>query len=107
MMSFFKKHKMELGLGVVVVLAVWAYFVYFGGSSAPLTASSEADSVSSDLLVTLNSLHTIKLDDKLFSNADFISLTDFGVSIPQQASGRRNPFAPVGQGNLSTTTQSQ
>lgn len=76
---------------------LYVYFTYFSGSTAPLTASSVDQSVSGDLLVTLNSLHTIKLDNSIFGDPVFASLSDFGVSIPAQDAGRRNPFAPIGK----------
>ena len=96
-MDFLKKNKMTLAGGVVFVLAIYAYFTYFGGSSAPLTASNPSSSISGDLLVTLGSLHTIRLDNSIFSNPVFVSLSDFGTTLPDQPSGRRNPFAPVGK----------
>lgn len=102
-MDFLKKNKTTIGGIVVLALAVYVYFIYFGGSTAPLTASSP-DSISGDLLVTLGSLHTIKLDNTIFTDPTFVSLSDFGVTLPMLPAGRRNPFAAVGQGNLSTTT---
>jgi hypothetical protein len=104
MFTFFKNNKMTLGGGVALLLLVWVYFTYFGGGGTEPLSSPDTTAISGDLLVTLGSLHTIKLDNSLFSDPVFVSLSDFGVSLPPQAAGRRNPFAPVGQGNLSTTT---
>ena len=96
-MDFLKKNKTTIGGGAALLLVVYVYFTYFSGGSAPLTALSSDQAGSGELLVTLNSLGTINLDDKIFTNPVFVSLSDFGVSIPPQQSGRRNPFAPIDQ----------
>jgi len=101
-MNFLKKNKTPILGGAAVLALLWVYLTYFSGSSAPLVATSEIN-VSGDLLVTLNSLHTIRLDASLFSDPSFASLSDFGVAIPPQDAGRRNPFSPVGK----TSTPSQ
>jgi hypothetical protein len=97
-MDFLKQNKMPIGLGVLLLLGAVVYFMYFSGSSAPasLTTSSPDAALSQNLLVTLQNLHTIKLDNTIFSQPAFQSLTDFGVVIPKQEPGRRNPFAPLG-----------
>jgi hypothetical protein len=102
-MDFIKKNKATLGGGIILVAAVYVYFTYFSGSSsAPLTAQSP---VGSDVLATLGNLHSIRLDNGIFTDPVFVTLSDFGVTLPPQDAGRRNPFAPVGKGgSLSTTT---
>src|SRR6185436_12968398 len=106
MMNFFNKNKMAIGGGIGVLLLIYVYFAYFsGGSSATLTASDSGSPLSTDILVTLQSVHSIKLDNSIFSDPVFLSLSDFGVTIPAQNVGRRNPFAPIGaDGIVSTTT---
>jgi hypothetical protein len=101
-MDFLKKNMTSIGGVVILILAVYVYFTYFGTSSAPLTASDNA--VSGNLLATLGSLHTIKLDNSIFTNPVFVSLSDFGTTIPPQSSGRGNPFAPIGQGGAVGTS---
>ena len=103
-MDFLKKNKMSIGGAIVFILAIYVYFAFFSSSTAPLTATDASSSVSSDLLVTLNSLHTIKLDNTIFTDPLFVSLSDFGVTIPPQQSGRGNPFAPLGKGGAVSTT---
>jgi hypothetical protein len=96
-MDFLTKNKTTiLGL-VALIFVVWGYFTFFGGSSsAPLTAVPSDSAISGSLLTTLNSLHTIKLDNSFFSDPIFLSLSDFGTTLPEQPAGRGNPFAPVG-----------
>jgi hypothetical protein len=96
-MNLITKNKGLWGGVVLVVLLVGGYFMFFqGGSGAPTLSSSDQNSVvSQNLLATLQSLHTIKLDDSIFSNPVFVSLQDFGVTIPPENVGRRNPFLPL------------
>jgi hypothetical protein len=94
------KDKKTLIYGAILaILLIVAYFVMFagGGEGDVVTVASEdpTSAVSEDLLKTLNSLNVIKLDETLFADPSFVSLSDFGVIIPAQPIGRRNPFAPL------------
>ncbi len=72
---------------------------YFSGPASPTLSSTDSSVVlSQNLLVTLQNLHTIKLDNSIFSNPAFQSLSDFGVAIPAENVGRRNPFEPAAGG---------
>jgi len=96
-MDFIKKNATPILGGIILLCGIYVYTTYFsGGSSGTLTASSDANSTTQQLLVTLQNLHTIKLDDSIFSNPAFQSLNDFGVTLPQGTYGRRDPFLPVG-----------
>ncbi|HVV38917.1 MAG TPA: hypothetical protein VHD31_01165 [Candidatus Paceibacterota bacterium] len=95
-MQFLKDNKMYVGLIILALLGVWAYFTFFGGSGPSATVTvDETSPLSQDVLVTLSNLHTIKLDSTIFSDPVFSSLTDYGVAIPPENVGRRNPFAPL------------
>ena len=98
-MQFFKNNKTSVYGGLFVIAAVIVYFMFFSGNSddALLTTTAEdpTSQVSRDLLVTLSSLNVIRLDETLFKDPVFVSLSDFGVIIPLQPVGRRNPFAPL------------
>lgn len=96
MMNFIKTNKVLLGGIAVICGAVFLYYSYAGSAAPLLTSATETSPVSQELLVTLGSLRTIQLDPSLFSDPVFLSLSDFGVTIPPQQAGRRNPFAPVG-----------
>lgn len=99
-MDFLKQNMVPIVAGILLLGGIYVYMAYFSNtSSATLTASDSSAALSQNLLVTLQNLHTIKLDDSIFSEPAFQSLTDFGVVIPQQTPGRSNPFAPlVGSG---------
>jgi short subunit fatty acids transporter len=89
------KNKMVLGLVAAAACAGLLYWWWGGSSAEPLLNAEPSSPLSSDLLATLGSLNTITLDETIFSDETFRSLTDFGVTIPPQAIGRRNPFAPL------------
>ena len=98
-MDFLKQNKVAVLAGVIVILLGYVYFTYFASSTAPiLTSSDQSVTLSQNLLVTLQNLHTIKLDSSIFSDPAFLSLSDFGVTIPTENVGRRNPFAPSASG---------
>lgn len=95
-MQFIKDNKKYILFIVLAALGYWAYTLYSGGSAPEeLLSSGEESPISQDLLVTLSSLHTIRLDAGIFTDPVFVSLSDFGVQIPAEAVGRRNPFAPL------------
>lgn len=104
-MDFLKKNKMAIGGGIVLLLGGYIYFMYFsGGSSTPALTSDTTSAISQNLLVTLQNLHTIKLDNTIFTDPIFVSLTDFGVTIPPESVGRRNPFLPLASTGSSNTS---
>lgn len=97
MMQFIKQNLLAIGGAALVAVALFVYWTYFGSSSAPLLSQTNAASpVSKQLLLTLSNLHTLKLDQSVFTDPTFVSLNDFGVQIPPQSVGRGDPFAPLG-----------
>ena len=94
-MDFLKKNKLAVGVLIIGVMGFYLYSISGGGSSAVLTETQTV--VGADRLATLESVPGIRLDSRVFENPSFKSLSDFGVKIPPQESGRRNPFAPVGR----------
>ena len=90
-----------IALLVMAVLGVAAYF-YAGRarvseeSLTSVAASDQVAAVDGDLLKTLGQLKKLKLDDSIFSDKVWLSLADFGQTLAPQASGRANPFAPLG-----------
>lgn len=102
-MDFIKQNKLLAAGALVAVLAVVYYFFFTTPSTPPLTETNIDSPVSQELLVTLSNLRSIDLSGAIFSDPVFVSLTDFGVTIPLEPVGRRNPFAPfVGSVNQNT-----
>ena len=85
------------GVGAVLVLTLAYYLWTSAENSALLTTNDGTSPPSQEILLTLGQLPTIRLDPAILTDPVFASLTDFGVTIPPQNAGRRNPFAPVGK----------
>ncbi len=84
---------------MVLLVLGYIYMAYFSGPPTPTLSASDPTAVlSQNLLVTLQNLHTIKLDNGIFGDPAFQSLSDFGVAIPAENVGRRNPFEAVAGG---------
>ena len=97
-MQFIKDNKMYIGLIILALAGVWVYFTYFSGGSAAsgtVLTTDNTSPLSKDVISTLSSLNTIKLDSTIFTDPVFTSLTDYGVAIPAESAGRHNPFAPL------------
>ena len=88
--------------GGIFILLVIGYAVFFGGTSA--TAVGGQNAVGAQFLTTLLNLRNIKLDDSIFTDASFVSLQDFELTlIPETNPGRMNPFSPLGVDASSST----
>jgi len=92
------KNKKLMGALAVAVVAALGYYWWSSSATTPLLSSSGdgTSPLSQEILATLGQLGSIKLDPAIFSDPVLVSLTDFGVTLPPQTAGRRNPFAPVG-----------
>lgn len=73
-----------------------------------VTENVAADSVDARYIYNiLQQMAQVTLDDSVFSNSTFRNLKDNTASFSPQASGRNNPFAPVGNDSSSQpSTQS-
>jgi len=96
-MDILKNKFVAGGIGLVLILTLVYYVWTSSENSAILTTNDGTSPLSQEILLTLGQLHTIRLDPAIFTDPVFASLTDFGVTIPPQNAGRRNPFAPVGK----------
>ena len=106
-MQFIKTHPFISSIALLAVLVLGYYQLSGGQGGAALTSSADSavTPASQELLVTLANLNTIKLDATVFNDPAFASLTDFGVTIPPQPAGRRNPFlSTTGSAQTSSTT---
>lgn len=96
-MDILKNKLVQGGIAAVLLLTLVYYVWTSAENSAVLTSSEGTSPLSQEILTTLGQLRTIRLDPAVFTDPVFISLTDFGVTIPPQQPYRRNPFAPVGK----------
>ncbi len=97
MSGLLKNSKVLTGAMVVLLLGVGYWYWSSTGSAPQGTVTQVTSPASQELLMMLGSLHSLTLDPSIFSDPLFTSLSDFGVTIPSQPTGRRNPFAPPGQ----------
>jgi hypothetical protein len=104
-MNFLKQNIVPIVVGTLLLVGIFVYLTFFAGSSSPaaLTSGDNQVVLSQSVLQALQNLHTIKLDNSIFSEPAYQSLTDFGVVIPPEAIGRRNPFEPVTGVSLGTS----
>ena len=106
-MPFLKQNKLLIAAAFVGLCAALYYFVFAAGTSTPPLTETEVGNetlVTQELLVTLSNLRSIELNNSIFTDPVFASLTDFGVVIPQEPVGRRNPFVPYAGGVQTTSS---
>jgi len=94
-----KKSK-TLIIVVAVIIAVFVgYSLFFTGNADDLATLSPQDinqnQTGNDLLIIFAELSALNLDPAILQNPVFISLQDFSQEIPNEPSGRANPFAPI------------
>jgi hypothetical protein len=101
MIEFIKSNKLLVATLLLIMCGLVLYKVFFlsNDSTPVLTSTTEEGDIASspasqNLLAVLSSLRTVPLDNTIFSDPTFVSLTDFGVEIPPEPAGRDNPFAP-------------
>jgi hypothetical protein len=63
-------------------------------TAGTLSLDTSSSIIAAKFTKQINILSRVTLDDRLFQNPLFISLEDWSRPIPQEASGRVNPFAP-------------
>jgi hypothetical protein len=101
------KYKNLIILGGVVIVG-GVVFVTMSGGNAALTGAppqdSESAQIEQELINELLQLQAIELNNAIFNNALFLSLTDFSKPLEEERVGRNNPFAPVGAAAAATTT---
>jgi hypothetical protein len=87
---------------IAVIVALLAYRFFFVGPPEPLLEgqANRSQTVGRELLALLNTLRSLSLDGDVFERPEFASLIDFSVPISPNPLGRRNPFAPIGVGNV-------
>lgn len=96
MLTFLKENMVFSIIALVAVLGGGYYFLFRQTSAGPALTSSEIATPESQLILQqLASLQGIHLDDAVFKDPVFLSLTDFGVVLKSEPVGRRNPFQPI------------
>lgn len=99
MMNFFKQYQTVVVFLVVVGLIYSAYQFFFGTTNEQALSVTNVQAVGSvadqELIALLLELKGIRLDNAIFTDQNFVSLTDFSKDLVQEPVGRTNPFAPI------------
>lgn len=96
-MKTLTKNKGILAIVAIFILVISIYNFFFKSEAIPIPSELSASSIGEDLIKIRSELQAVTLDQSLFSSPRYLELTDFSVAIPQQATGRPNPFNIIGQ----------
>ena len=81
----------------VFVVVIFLYNTFFKPETITVPSELAASSIGNDLLKMHDELQRVSFDQSIFSSPSYLLLTDFSVDIPQQITGRPNPFNIIGQ----------
>ena len=90
---------------ILIIFAIVALMVLAASASAQeegalITTSggsgldTEAGLIAAKFIKQISILNKVKIDDSIFSDPTFMTLSDWSRPIPDEAAGRVNPFAP-------------
>ena len=94
------KNSIILVICVIIVLGGGLYYFFFFNSSsgAALQATpTEASDAELSFIALVSKLDPITFDTTLLSDPRFLSRTDIRTIIVPEATGRKDPFAPIGK----------
>lgn len=91
--------KIILVVVFLVLLIAGLYFFFFRPSDPQLVIDEfgnpvEAQVIGQDLIDLLAELEKVEFDQSLFTREAFVNLSDFSMPLPDEPSGRSNPFRP-------------
>lgn len=85
-------------LGILIIGGI-GYYLYIQNANIALdtisATSNEASREASEFLSRLNELKSMNLDDSLFNDSRFRSLSIFEIPVVPVSVGRENPFSDV------------
>lgn len=74
------------------------YFSSGSGGTTPLSASAPGSVAEEQFIALVSQLGSVSFDTSIFSDPRFIALVDLATPLAPEASGRTDPFAPIGGG---------
>ncbi len=84
--------------GIVFAGAVYYYFFFNRDTGASVeTSNTQASEAEISFITLLGKIDPITFDTSIFSNPRFLRLQDIRTAIIPEPSGRKDPFAPIGQ----------
>ncbi|MEX2013975.1 MAG: hypothetical protein WD896_01315 [Parcubacteria group bacterium] len=96
-MEIFAKNKGILGVVAIFIVAMFIYNSFFKSDNSALSSELRASSIGDDLLQIRAELQAVTFNRAIFTSAGYLLLNDFSVSIPEQTTGRSNPFDIIGR----------
>jgi len=96
-MEMLKQNKGILVTIGIFIVVIFLYKIFFQSENVTIPSELSASSIGDDLLKIREELQTVTLDQSVFSFPGYLLLVDFSTSIPQQTTGRSNPFDIIGR----------
>lgn len=95
-----KNSKKTLIITIIAVVVLAIVYFYFSGGAVTPDATSTLQSQSATVAGTrvfslLNQIKSLHIDTTIFDRAEYKTLVDYSVDIPELPVGRPNPFAPI------------
>ena len=81
----------------IFIIVMFLYSLFFKSETTLVPDELSASNIGNDLLKMHRELQGVAFDQTLFSSPGYLGLTDFSVSIPEQTTGRPNPFDVIGR----------
>jgi len=96
-MNMIKQNKGTLIAIIIFIVAMFVYKLFFKSEAITIPSELPASSIGDDLIKIRGELQAVTLDRAIFSSPGYLLLTDFSTAIPQQPTGRPNPFDIIGR----------
>lgn len=83
---------------VLLIIAFFAYAFFIKTDTSPdtLTSTESSTGNAEEVNSLLASLRAVSLSSGIFTNKDFVALSNFNLTLVPFPAGRNNPFAPIG-----------
>ncbi|MDO8729303.1 MAG: hypothetical protein Q7K26_05480 [bacterium] len=96
-MNMIKQNKGTLAAIVIFIVVMFLYKLFFKSENIAIPSELSASSIGEDIIKIRGELQAVTLDQSVFSSHGYLLLTDFSTAIPQQITGRPNPFNIIGR----------
>ena len=102
-MNILTRYQNFIFIGIALIVAFGLYAYFFTGDEEPVlkeeAVATLKNPVDQELIALLLELRGITLDESIFADPVFASLTDFSPALVPEPTGRVNPLAPMVTGS--------
>ncbi|KKW01838.1 MAG: hypothetical protein UY36_C0015G0006 [Parcubacteria group bacterium GW2011_GWA1_49_11] len=91
------ENKVIVGAIAIFILVIFLYNIFLKDKPNLIPDESATTRIGEDLLRTHAELQRVTFDKTLLTSPSYLGLVDFGLGIPQQPTGRPNPFDIIGR----------